>query len=141
MSQQFLYGPQIGAFREHVRSKRVAQSVRMHVWRQAFGHGNLLHNPSHTARGQRAAALVDQKPSRALARHIQQFLPRLAISRQCLSRCAFQRHITLLFSFAPDQNHSIGFFNIVQSLYGATGASASLREYGYLLFRFWSKNG
>jgi Zn-dependent protease len=33
------------------------------------------------------------------------------------------------------------FFNVVQKIYGAAGASAELRAGGYFLFRFWSKTG
>ena len=52
VAEQFLNGAQVGAFFQHVRAESVAQSVRMHVRRKAFGDRNFLDDAADAARGE-----------------------------------------------------------------------------------------
>jgi hypothetical protein len=60
MPQQFLDGAQISAFSEHVCAKGMPERVRMNIWRQPFGHCNLLDDAAYAACGKRASATIDQ---------------------------------------------------------------------------------
>src|SRR6266567_7102718 len=59
MAEHLLDGAQVGAFLQHVRAERMAQSVRVHIRRQPSCHRHLLDNPANAARGEPSAALVD----------------------------------------------------------------------------------
>jgi hypothetical protein len=61
MTQQFLDGAQVGAFRQHVGAEGVAQSMRMHVGRKPFSNRDLLYDASDATAGQRTTSAVDKK--------------------------------------------------------------------------------
>ena len=63
VAEQFLNGAQVGAFFQHVRAEGMAQGVRMHVGRKAFGDGNFLDDAADAARREPATAPVDQQCS------------------------------------------------------------------------------
>ena len=60
VAKQFLDRPQIRAFFQHVRAKRVAERVRVDIRRKAACNCYRRYDPSDTARGERPAAKVDQ---------------------------------------------------------------------------------
>ncbi len=55
MPQHLLDRTQIRTLLQHVRAKRMPQSMRMHIRRQPATNRNLLHNPPHTASRQPAS--------------------------------------------------------------------------------------
>ena len=61
VAEEFLNGAQVCAFFQHVRAEGVAQSVRMHIGRKAFGDGDFFDDPADTSRGEASAALVDEQ--------------------------------------------------------------------------------
>ena len=61
VAEQLLNGAQVGAFFQHVRTESVAQRVRMNVRRKPFGDGNFLDDAADAARGEPAAAPVDEQ--------------------------------------------------------------------------------
>src|SRR5712692_9304945 len=105
MAEQLLNGAQVGAFAQHVCAEGMAQGVWMYVRRQPVVDGNLFYNPRNAARRQRPSPLVDKKLSRIFARFSEDFLPHCAERLQYFRRHAFQWNITLLLSFAADQNY------------------------------------
>ncbi len=61
MPEEFLNGPQISPFFEHVRTESVAKGMRMHIRRKAFGDGNALDYATYAARSEAASTLIDEQ--------------------------------------------------------------------------------
>src|ERR1700733_4402044 len=59
--EEFLNGAQVGPFVEHVCAEGVAEGMRVHVGRKAFGDCNALDDAPNTPRGETAPALVDEE--------------------------------------------------------------------------------
>ena len=64
VAQQFLNGPQVGAFAQHVSAEGMAQGMRMDVRWQPFGYCYPLHDSGNTASRQRASTTINKKPPR-----------------------------------------------------------------------------
>src|SRR5271166_5563769 len=75
VAKQLLDGAQIGTFFQHVRAEGMAQSVWVHVGREAFGYSNFLDDAADAARSQATAAMVDQQRRQVLAWSIENSLP------------------------------------------------------------------
>ena len=56
VAEHLLNGPQVRAFFEHVGTKSVAQSVRVHIRRKSLRDSNLLDDPANAAGRQPASA-------------------------------------------------------------------------------------
>ena len=101
VAEQFLNGAQVGAFFQHVRAESMAQRVRMHVRRKTFGDGNLLDDAADAARGEPAAAPVDEQRRRVLAAFRKNFLAFGKIGRQRASLLNRQTEHSVLFFPLP----------------------------------------
>src|SRR5437879_6338469 len=100
--QQFLDGPQVSPFFQHVSAKGVAQRVRVHVRRKPISDGNLLDDASNTTRSNASTALVDEQGRRTLARFPKKFLPFGQINGQRVPHRVAEGHVPLFLPLAAN---------------------------------------
>ena len=75
MPQQLLDSPQVGAFLQHVRSKSMTQSVRMHLRRKSARHRHAFHDAPYAAGRQPSAAMIHQQRRRRFLQPAKQLMP------------------------------------------------------------------
>ena len=116
MSQQFLDGAQIRAFREQVRGKGMAQGVRVRVPARSQQAGVFLHDAVDRARAQPGPRVVQKQSllGSALAAGGQQSSAPRFVVFQRLPRLGSVGHQTLLAALPAHAQHLLGAVHVLQ---------------------------
>ena len=131
MAEHLLDGAKVGAFLQQVSAEGMAQSVRVYVWREAFGDGDLLNDASDAASGEAAAPLIDEQRRRISWALAANFQAGGNIGRQGNLNGVAERNVTFFFPFAANENGFRAQADVVEidaDEFGVTDA-ASVKEF------------